>query len=54
MVKALKDPHLCPHALLIPLDLLLRDSLQRDLASDILQQHVGGVGPTGNWEATGP
>ena len=54
MIKALKDPHLAPHALLIPLDLLLRNSLQRDLASDILQQHVGGVSPARNWEATCP
>ena len=54
MIKALKDPHLAPYALLIPLDLLLRNSLQRDLASDILQQHVGGVSPARNREATCP
>ena len=37
MIEALEDPHLAPHALLIALDLLLRDGLQGNLASDVLR-----------------
>jgi hypothetical protein len=36
VVKALEDPHLAEHALLIALDLLLRYGLQGDIESDEL------------------
>lgn len=52
MIEALEDPHLAPDAILIPLDLLFRDSLQRDLASDVLHQPIGGVSPARNLEGT--
>jgi hypothetical protein len=35
MIETLEDAHLAPHALLVPLDLLLRDRLERDLARDV-------------------
>jgi hypothetical protein len=41
MVEALEDLHFAPHALLIPLDFLLRNGLQRDMAGDV--RHLGGV-----------
>lgn len=44
MIEALEDPHLAPHALLIPLDLLLRDGLQGNLESDVLRHRIGRVG----------
>jgi hypothetical protein len=52
MIEALEDPHLAPDALLIPFDLLFRDSLQRDFASDVLHQPVGGVSPARKLEGT--
>ncbi len=35
MVEALEDLHFVPHALLVPLYLLLRNGLQRDIARDV-------------------
>jgi hypothetical protein len=35
MVEALEGLHFAPHALLVPLDLLLRNGLQRDIARDV-------------------
>ena len=49
MVEALEDLHLAPHALLVPLDLLLRNGLQCNIAHDIhrlggvsMRRHMGG------------
>ncbi len=44
MVETLEDPHLAPDALLIALDLLLRNRLQRHLASHVLRQRIRRVG----------
>ena len=41
MAEALEDLHFAPHALLVPLDLLLRNGLQRDIARDV--RRLGGV-----------
>jgi hypothetical protein len=35
VINALEDPHLVPHALLVPLSFLLRNGLQRDLAREV-------------------
>ena len=35
MIEALEDLHFAPHALLVPLDFLLRNGLQRDIARDV-------------------
>src|SRR6267154_1095259 len=45
MVQALEDLHFAPHALLVPLDLFLRNGLQRDIARDI--RRLGGVSMRG-------
>jgi len=45
MVEALEDLHFSPHALLVPLDLLLRNGLQRDIARDV--RRLGGVNMRG-------
>jgi hypothetical protein len=45
MAEALEDLHFAPHALLVPLDLLLRNSLQRDIARDV--RRLGGVSMRG-------
>jgi hypothetical protein len=44
MVETLENLHLAPDALLIALDPLLRNRLQRDIASHALRQRVGRVG----------
>ena len=40
-IETLKHPHLTPHALLIPLDFLLRNGLQSDLVRDVPRRRVG-------------
>jgi len=42
MIKTLEHPHLAPHALLIPLDFLLRNRLQCDLTRDVPRHWLGG------------
>jgi hypothetical protein len=46
MVEALEDLHLAPHTLLVPLDHLLRNGLQRNIAHDI--RRLGGVSMRGH------
>jgi len=41
MIETLEHAHLTPHALLIPLDFLLRNGLQCDLARDIPRRSRG-------------
>ena len=42
MIETLEHPHLAPHALLIPLDFLLRNRLQCDLMRDLPGHRLGG------------
>jgi len=41
MIETLEHPHLAPYALLVPLDFLLRNGLQRDLARDVSRHRLG-------------
>jgi len=42
MIETLEHPHLAPHALLVPLDFLLRNGLQCNLARYIPWRRLGG------------
>jgi len=47
MIETLEHPHLAPDTLLIPLDFLLRNGLQCDLARDVPRRGLGGGTPRG-------
>ena len=40
MIETLQDVHLTPHALLLSLDPLLRNSLQSNLTSEVLRHRI--------------